>query len=89
VQVAELINAFVATAEAAVREVPPESVVAAGVAELSKAGFVAGVTGTPAIREHIKVRVGVRRWVCARGRARACELGVRMPGPYGQACVRL
>lgn len=57
-QVSEHISTFVSTAEAAVRDIAPEQVAVSSVAELSREAFVAGVSGTTAIRDHIKVRVG-------------------------------
>jgi hypothetical protein len=54
-QVSEHIHAFVATAEAAVRDVAPEAVAVGGVAELGREAFVAGVSGALAVRDHIKV----------------------------------
>ncbi len=56
-QVSETISLFVATAEAAVRDVAPESIAVSTVSQLARDAFVAGVAGTPAIREHIKLHV--------------------------------
>lgn len=46
---------FVATAEAAVRDIAPEQVSVASITEVTREAFVAGVSGTQAVREHIKV----------------------------------
>lgn len=46
---------FVATAEAAVRDVAPEQVSVASITEVTREAFVAGVSGMQAVREHIKV----------------------------------
>lgn len=51
----EHISTFVSTAEAAVRDILPEQVSVPSVTELSREAFVAGVSNTQAVREHIKV----------------------------------
>jgi hypothetical protein len=53
--VSEYISTFVSIAEGAVRDVPPEQVSVASVTELSREAFVAGVSGTQPVRDHIKV----------------------------------
>jgi hypothetical protein len=57
VQVSDNINAFVSTAEGFVRDLPPEQVAVPAVSELSRDAFVAGVTGTLFMREHIKLNL--------------------------------
>lgn len=54
-QVSETISTFVATAEAAARDMLPEQVAVPSVTELSREAFVAGVSNTQAVRDHIKV----------------------------------
>jgi hypothetical protein len=54
--VSEHISLFVSTAEAAVRDIAPEQVSVASISEVTREAFVAGVSGTQAVREHIKVR---------------------------------
>jgi hypothetical protein len=56
-QVSDNINVFVSTAEGFVRDLPPEQVAVPSVTELSKEAFVAGVTGTAVVREHIKLNL--------------------------------
>jgi hypothetical protein len=48
---------FVSTAEGFVRDLPPEQVAVPSVSELSRDAFVAGVTGTVFVREHIKLNL--------------------------------
>lgn len=60
-QVSEHISTFVSTAEAAVRDILPEQVSVPSVTELSREAFVAGVSNTQAVRDHIKVRAIWRR----------------------------
>jgi hypothetical protein len=57
VQVSDNINMFVSTAEGFVRDLPPEQVAVPSVSELSRDAFVAGVTGTLFVREHIKLNL--------------------------------
>jgi len=54
-QVSEYISTFVSTAEGAVRDIPAEQVSVPAVTELSREAFVAGVSSTTAVRDHIKV----------------------------------
>ncbi|WIA13678.1 hypothetical protein OEZ85_007238 [Tetradesmus obliquus] len=56
-QVSDNINVFVSTAEGFVRDMPPEQVAVPSVTELSREAFVAGVTGTAVVREHIKLNL--------------------------------
>jgi hypothetical protein len=56
-QVSDNINVFVSTAEGFVWDVPPEQVAVPAVTELSREAFVAGVTGTVFVREHIKLNL--------------------------------
>ncbi|KAF6252515.1 hypothetical protein COO60DRAFT_518967 [Scenedesmus sp. NREL 46B-D3] len=56
-QVSENINVFVSTAEGSVRDMPPDQVAVPLVSELSLESFVAGVTGTLFVREHIKLNL--------------------------------
>jgi hypothetical protein len=53
-QVADAISQFVAAAEGAARDVPPEAVSVAGVAEVVAAAFEAGVCGAAAVRDAVK-----------------------------------
>jgi hypothetical protein len=54
-QVSEHISTFVSTAEAAVRDIAPEQVSVPSVTELTREAFVAGVSNTQAVRDHVKV----------------------------------
>jgi hypothetical protein len=54
VQVSDTITAFVVAAESAVKDIPAEQVAVSSVTEMAREGFVAGVCGTPSIREIIK-----------------------------------
>lgn len=51
----EHISTFVSTAEGAVRDIAPEQVSVPSVTELTREAFVAGVSNTQPIRDHIKV----------------------------------
>lgn len=56
-QVSGDISTFVANAEAAVRDIPPEQVSVPSVTELSREAFVAGVNATLSVRDHIKLHL--------------------------------
>eukprot|EP00878_Enallax_costatus_P005108 GHUV01005370.1.p1 GENE.GHUV01005370.1~~GHUV01005370.1.p1 ORF type:complete len:604 (+),score=218.67 GHUV01005370.1:107-1918(+) len=56
-QVSENISSFVATAEAAARDISPDQVAVPSVTELSRDAFVLGVSSTVFVREHIKMRL--------------------------------
>lgn len=56
-QIHDNVSTFVTAAEYAVKDVAPDAAGVAAVTELSREGFVAGVLGTPPIRDVIKVNM--------------------------------
>lgn len=56
-QIHDNVSTFVTAAEYAVKDMAPDAAGVAAVTELSREGFVAGVLGTPPIRDVIKVNM--------------------------------